>query len=156
MKVALIYPPPWKTPAPAEPPYAKGEGPPEGYREGDLDADFHQTPYGLFALGAAALFVAPGFLRVGLLSVLVFVGLGAISSGGLLAGRYYLSTHEERGIVLPDELAVKEGPDANNATAFLVHAGLKLRIVEHDGDWLRVRLGNGLEGWTRERDVGKL
>ncbi len=55
MKVALIYPPPWKTPAPAEPPYAKGEGPPEGYREGDLDADFHQTPYGLFALGAQAM-----------------------------------------------------------------------------------------------------
>lgn len=28
------------------------DGPPAGYREGDLDADFHQTPYGLFAIGA--------------------------------------------------------------------------------------------------------
>ena len=55
MKVALIYPPPWKTPTPSESPYPKGEGPPEGYRDGDLDADFHQTPYGLFALGAQAM-----------------------------------------------------------------------------------------------------
>ncbi|MBX3233244.1 MAG: radical SAM protein [Labilithrix sp.] len=54
MKIALIYPPPWKIAAPGEPRYA-ADGPPEGYREGDLDADFHQTPYGLFAIGAEAL-----------------------------------------------------------------------------------------------------
>lgn len=55
MKVALIYPPPWKIAAPGEPTFPLGEGPPSGYREGDLDADFHQTPYGLFAIGAQAL-----------------------------------------------------------------------------------------------------
>lgn len=49
MKVALIYPPPWKIGA------GPVDGPPAGYREGDLDADFHQTPYGLFAIGAEAL-----------------------------------------------------------------------------------------------------
>jgi len=54
LKIALLYPPPWKIAAPGAPPYAK-DGPPSGYREGDLDADFHQTPYGLFALGAAAI-----------------------------------------------------------------------------------------------------
>ncbi len=55
MRVALVYPPPWKIAAPGEAPFARGEGPPAEYREGDLDADFHQTPYGLFAIGAAAL-----------------------------------------------------------------------------------------------------
>lgn len=54
MRVALLYPPPWKLARPGEPAPALG-GPPGDYREGDLDADFHQTPYGLFALGAAAL-----------------------------------------------------------------------------------------------------
>jgi radical SAM superfamily enzyme YgiQ (UPF0313 family) len=54
MKVALLYPPPWKLPSPgqAADPH---DGPPEGHRPGDLDADFYQTPYGLFALGAAAI-----------------------------------------------------------------------------------------------------
>ncbi|HEY2510812.1 MAG TPA: radical SAM protein [Polyangiaceae bacterium] len=54
MRVALLYPPPWKIAAPGEPPPAEG-GPPAEYRPGDLDADFHQTPYGLFSLGAQAL-----------------------------------------------------------------------------------------------------
>jgi radical SAM superfamily enzyme YgiQ (UPF0313 family) len=54
MRIALLYPPPWKIASPGEPPYPSGEGPPRGFRDGDLDADFYQTPYGLFSLGAQA------------------------------------------------------------------------------------------------------
>lgn len=56
MRIALIYPPPWKIPGPGEP-RARPEdgGPPAEYRDGDLDADFHQTPYGLFSIGAQAI-----------------------------------------------------------------------------------------------------
>src|SRR5215831_15607051 len=55
MRVVLLYPPPWKITAPGEAADFGSDGPPEGYHEGDLDADFHQTPYGLFALGAQAM-----------------------------------------------------------------------------------------------------
>ena len=55
MRIALLYPPPWKIPVKGEPASSDGDGPPAGYREGDLDADFYQTPYGLFSLGAQAL-----------------------------------------------------------------------------------------------------
>jgi radical SAM superfamily enzyme YgiQ (UPF0313 family) len=56
MRIALVYPPPWKIAGPDEAPRVHGEdGPPAEYRQGDLDADFYQTPYGLFALGAQAL-----------------------------------------------------------------------------------------------------
>jgi anaerobic magnesium-protoporphyrin IX monomethyl ester cyclase len=55
MRIALLYPPPWKIPMPGTSPDIGGEGPPTEYAEGDLDADFYQTPYGLFALGAQAL-----------------------------------------------------------------------------------------------------
>ena len=55
MRIALIYPPPWKIAGPGESADPHGDGPPTGYREGDLDADFYQTPYGLFALGAQAI-----------------------------------------------------------------------------------------------------
>jgi len=55
VRIALIYPPPWKIPAPGEPPDDAGDGPPADYQPGDLDADFFQTPYGLFSLGAQAL-----------------------------------------------------------------------------------------------------
>ena len=58
MKIALIYPPPWKIATPVDGTAAIAyavDGPPTGYREGDLDADFYQTPYGLFAIGAEAI-----------------------------------------------------------------------------------------------------
>jgi radical SAM superfamily enzyme YgiQ (UPF0313 family) len=55
MRIALLYPPPWKIAASGEPPYPSGEGPPAGYREGDLDTDFYQMPYGLLSLGAQAI-----------------------------------------------------------------------------------------------------
>jgi anaerobic magnesium-protoporphyrin IX monomethyl ester cyclase len=55
VRIALLYPPPWKIPSPGARPYPEAEGPPDGYRDGDLDADFYQTPYGLFSLGAQAM-----------------------------------------------------------------------------------------------------
>ena len=55
MKIALIYPPPWKITAPGDDADYGREGPPVGYQEGDLDPDFHQTPYGLCTLGANAI-----------------------------------------------------------------------------------------------------
>jgi len=56
MRIALVYPPPWKIAGEGESVQIHGsDGPPPEYRPGDLDADFYQTPYGLFALGAQAL-----------------------------------------------------------------------------------------------------
>jgi radical SAM superfamily enzyme YgiQ (UPF0313 family) len=54
VRIALVYPPPWKIAAQGQPAYAE-DGPPASFKEGDLDADFYQTPYGLFAIGAQAM-----------------------------------------------------------------------------------------------------
>ena len=54
MRVALLYPPPWKLSEPGQADVAGADGPPLDYRPGDLDPDFHQIPYGLLSLGAQA------------------------------------------------------------------------------------------------------
>lgn len=54
MRVALLYPPPWKI-AEANEPSDPTDGPPENFHPDDLDPDFHQTPYGLFSLAAQAI-----------------------------------------------------------------------------------------------------
>ena len=54
MKIALLYPPPWKLPEPGQPPISGRDGPPPEYRAGDLDGDFFQIPYGLLTLAAEA------------------------------------------------------------------------------------------------------
>ena len=110
----------------------------------------------MFALAVAVYLLPTGFTRVSLAALLAFSVAGAVGSGGLLLARFWLQHRVEQAIVLPDELAVKEGPDANYQTSFLVHPTVRVRLIEHDGDWVKIRLPNGIEGWTRERDVGKL
>jgi tetratricopeptide (TPR) repeat protein len=83
------------------------------------------------------------------------LGVGALLAGALLFGRAHLDKLPF-GIVLPDAVAVKEGADVNYRTSFDVHAGLRVRVMDQDQDWLRIRLANGLEGWVRAPDVGRL
>lgn len=83
------------------------------------------------------------------------VGFAALLAGGLLVGRVALD-RIPFGVVLPDVVSVKEGADPNYRTTFAVHAGLRVRLLERDQDWVRIRLSNGLEGWVRDQDVGGL
>lgn len=101
-------------------------------------------------------FVQPGFLRVTLVAGVVFLGIAMATGGSLLGARLYLADRVEQAIVLPDVVQVKEGPDPNYQSSFGVHAGLRVRITEKEQDWVRIRLANGLEGWVRERDLGRL
>lgn len=60
MRIALIYPPPWKIPQGEESDSeavcrTDPDGPPADYAPGDLDPDFYQIPYGLLSLAAQAL-----------------------------------------------------------------------------------------------------
>ncbi len=55
MRIALLYPPPWKLSGPGEASIDDVDGPPRDHEPGDLDPDFHQIPYGLLSLGAQAL-----------------------------------------------------------------------------------------------------
>ena len=91
------------------------------------------------ALGAAAAILA----------------VATLLAGGALAGRAVLG-RVPFGVVLPDAVAVKEGADVNYKTGFQIHAGLRVRLLEHDQDWLRIRLANGLEGWVRAKEIGRL
>jgi tetratricopeptide (TPR) repeat protein len=93
--------------------------------------------------------------RPALTAITAVLAAGALLAGVLLAGRVHLD-RIPFGVLLPDEVAVKEGADTNYRTSFDAHAGLRVRIVDHDQDWLRVRLANGLEGWVKAQDVGRI
>jgi tetratricopeptide (TPR) repeat protein len=94
-------------------------------------------------------------LRAPLGAAVALLGVAAALAGTMLVGRSAL----ERipfGVVLPDEVAVKEGADPNYRTSFEVHAGLRVRLLEREQDWIRIRLANGLEGWVRDGALGRL
>ena len=100
-----------------------------------------------FALLLATLLSRPG-RRLGLglataTSLLMATGLGA-------AVAIHASVRQRvvEAVVLAPSARVLEFPGDGAKTAFEVHAGLKVRVMEHAGRFARIRLPNALEGWT--------
>jgi hypothetical protein len=93
--------------------------------------------------------------RIAVTTAAVLLGVGAVLAGSLVLGRIELD-RIPAAIVLPDKVAVKEGADNNFRTSFEIHGGLRVRVLEREHDWVRVRLANGLEGFVRAEDVGLL
>jgi tetratricopeptide (TPR) repeat protein len=83
------------------------------------------------------------------------LAFATLLAGLVLVGRVALD-QVPFAIVLPDSVAVKEGADPNYRTSFDLHAGLRVRLLEQDHDWVKIRLANGLEGWVRMQDLGRL
>ncbi len=98
---------------------------------------------------------APDDSRAAFTAGIAILGAASVVSGLMLAGRM-ATDRIASGIVLPDAVAVKEGADPNYRTSFGLHAGLRVRLLDRDQDWVRIRLPNGLEGWMRAGDVGRL
>jgi len=93
--------------------------------------------------------------RVAVTAGAAILGAGALLAGTLVMGRMNLD-RIPFAVVLPDTVAVKEAADNNFHTSFQVHGGLRVRVLDREQDWVRVRLANGLEGFVHAEDVGPL
>ena len=100
--------------------------------------------------------VDAGALRSGLIAGAVFVAMLASVSGASLLGRVRNEHVHRAGVILPQQVPVREGPALAAKSNFKVHAGLKVELRGETDDWLRVRLANGLEGWVLRREIGLL
>jgi tetratricopeptide (TPR) repeat protein len=86
-----------------------------------------------------------------LISVLFF--LGAL----ILA---YFTYGDEKSdvsaIIFTETVEIKSEPKINSDTAFKLHEGTKVQIVATDGDWLKIMLADGTDGWIPASDLKKL
>jgi hypothetical protein len=109
----------------------------------------------LCGLLTALVFLPTGFLRTSLLVLVAFMGVGIATSGSLLALHRYVVDNVHQGILVSDLTVMREGPDATLAERGQLHPGLRVRILGQEGDWLLIRLANGVEGWVPESSVGR-
>jgi tetratricopeptide (TPR) repeat protein len=118
----------------------------------------------VFLLGTALLFgglialrlLATGLARTAMLVTTAFVAVGYLATVVLLAGHILFLETVQLGIVLPDRLLMHEAADDRTAERGQVHAGLRVRIVDREPGWVRVRLANGHEGWVPDGAIGEL
>jgi len=77
-------------------------------------------------------------------------------AGAVLAAHLYSQEAVHEGVVLARTLPVHEVPEPRSKVSFELHPGVKLRMLDRSGDFVRVRLPNGLEGWTDPAGVSPL
>lgn len=110
----------------------------------------------VFALGWLGLFVL-GIWRLrnlggrgGLfLAALLCCGITAVQVGSWTLLRANLAADAVSAIVMVEEATARSGPDEAQTEVFAVHEGTKVRVVRGEGEWMLVRLDNGLGGWVR-------
>ncbi len=62
-------------------------------------------------------------------------------------------SEREYAIITAASVTVKGAPNDSGTSLFLIHEGLKVRVVEELGDWYNIRLADGNEGWVAKSDI---
>jgi hypothetical protein len=101
-------------------------------------------------------FLSTGFLRTGLMVATVFSGLAALVLGALLVLQVYYLETVKTGVVVSDEIVMREGPDTSRREGPKLHAGHRARLLREDHGWVRIRLANQVEGWVPRQSVEEI
>jgi len=98
----------------------------------------------------------PGSLHTGLGVAAAGAGVGMVLAGVLLAGHVWRTEGRDVGVVLDDEVGVRESSDEGSVARAVVHGGLEVEITSREPGWLRIELPNRVEGWVPATTVGEL
>ena len=78
--------------------------------------------------------------------------LVAVGSGAVLAGKA-AARGTPTAVIVASTAPVREGAEAALRPQFELHEGTEVRVLEVRAGFVRVRLGNGLEGWVSAGDL---
>lgn len=62
----------------------------------------------------------------------------------------------DHAIVMTPSVTVKGAPDNSGTDLFVVHEGLKVKVIGSLGDWSNIQLEDGNEGWVAKSDIEKI
>lgn len=103
-----------------------------------------------FALGGWRLWTGRGgSVSAAALTACVILTLTA---GGWL-GRRAAQQAREYAIVTASQATARSAPEAENTAIFVAHEGTRVQVERREGDWLLIRLANGVGGWLLAADV---
>jgi len=64
--------------------------------------------------------------------------------------------HGNYAIVFAPSITAKSSPDNGGTDLFVLHEGLKIKIADQVGTWIRIRLADGNEAWIPSSTVEKI
>jgi len=110
----------------------------------------------LFAAGAVVTVVLArsyALRKVGMITTLV-IGVFLVASVVILIDKAREAERTDEAIVLAPITTIKNSPDAKSSDAFVLHAGVKVRITDSVNEWVKIRLADGKVGWM-ERNAAE-
>lgn len=107
------------------------------------------------ALAAFYVFSQTTVLRVARLCALT-TGIVLIPLGVLLTTQVFDRQSHNDAIVTASVVTAKTSPDARGVDAFVVHEGLKVKLADAVGEWVKMVLPDGKVGWVRAQDCERI
>jgi hypothetical protein len=86
----------------------------------------------------------------------VLGGAAVAVSGLLLAAHIWRVDGRDAGVVLDDEVGVRESADDHSVARVVIHGGLEVEITGRETGWMRIELPNRVEGWVPSTAIGEL
>lgn len=61
--------------------------------------------------------------------------------------------NEDEAIIMMPVTSVKSSPSSSQSSLFIIHEGTKVDVIEELGDWSRIELSDGRQGWIVSKDM---
>lgn len=101
---------------------------------------------------AVLLFAAFAFTAGRWRGAAFYTGVLALMLGllflSLASTRHKLETRADGAIILSPSVSVKSAPLNTGTDLFIIHDGLKVRVLQQENDWMKIELADGKEGWV--------
>jgi tetratricopeptide (TPR) repeat protein len=110
---------------------------------------------------ASALLIVYFFSKHGTLKKISFFSVLGVFVLGLFSvfiahSQVSYFNDNKQAIIFSTVANVKSGPAGQSATLFVLHDGTKVDIKETTGDWIKIKLANGNEGWLKVTDLKEI
>jgi len=104
----------------------------------------------LWLLGADRVRKKQGFVGGIALILLSLLFLGLARSQGAK------ERDSQTAIVMKKEIALRSGPEADSKEILKLHEGTKVALMDKIGEWYKIRLANGEQGWLEMTSMEKI
>ncbi len=113
--------------------------------------------WGIFFLSLAGVYVLRNAALVRMLRWTVLAAaLVIVCSGATLGVHVMLSRDNDQAIVTAVVVTAKSSPDEQSVNAFVVHEGLKVKLSDELGDWVKITLADGKVGWIHTEQCERI
>lgn len=86
----------------------------------------------------------------------MFTGILLVTSLTMAFLTYGDYSKKQPAIIFTSEIEVKTEPSMGSNVAFTLHEGTKVQITAQDGNWYRIALVDGKDGWIPATDLKQL